>query len=122
MIISTVTKKWAMGGVCPTRFKSVFGWFIGILLLLAEYAVSEICMLSVIFGFVSASVRGIVTSMITWSDIELLNAIMDSGTLPGSGRLLQIDQTIFRITPSYRSFSASRSLRFTGQRYGEHWR
>lgn len=31
--------------------------------------------------------------MPTWSEIELLNAIMDSGTLTGAGRMLQIDQT-----------------------------
>ena len=31
--------------------------------------------------------------MTTWSDIELLNAIMNSGTLSGAGRILQIDQT-----------------------------
>lgn len=32
-------------------------------------------------------------SMTTWSDIELLNAVMESGTLSGAGRLLRIDQT-----------------------------
>ncbi|MDB3935624.1 LysR family transcriptional regulator [Granulosicoccus sp.] len=31
--------------------------------------------------------------MPTWNDIELLNAIMESGTLSGAGRMLQIDQT-----------------------------
>lgn len=31
--------------------------------------------------------------MTTWSDIELISAILASGTLSGAGRLLQIDQT-----------------------------
>ncbi len=37
--------------------------------------------------------QGLNISMTTWSDIELLNTIMESGTLSGAGRLLQIDQT-----------------------------
>lgn len=31
--------------------------------------------------------------MTTWNDIELINAVMDSGTLSGAARLLDIDQT-----------------------------